>query len=262
MELFERQVNRKPDNIALLFEDQQVSYAELNARANQLAWSLIADQIGPEDIVALRLERSVEMIIAVLGTLKAGAAYLPLDPDYPAERLAFMIEDARPKRVLTNTFPDLTGFPTSSPTDSDRTTSLRPDHPAYLIYTSGSTGTPKAVTTTHRNVARLFDDSRPWLKFDDNDTSTLFHSYAFDFSVSEMWGALRHGGRLVIVPKHVALSADAFRELLAQHSVTVVNQTTLAFQNLINSDGAASRHFVPRTVIFGGDEVTKCPSRL
>jgi amino acid adenylation domain-containing protein/non-ribosomal peptide synthase protein (TIGR01720 family) len=259
VELFERQANRKPDNIALLFEDREVSYAELNARANQLAWSLIADGIGPEDIVALRLERSVEMMIAILGTLKAGAAYLPLDPDYPAERLAFMIEDAKPKRVLTNTFPDLTRFPSSSPTDTDRTTPLRPDHPAYLIYTSGSTGTPKGVTNTHRNVVRLFDDSRPWFRFDENDTSTLFHSYAFDFSVSEMWGALLHGGRLVIVPKHVALSAQAFRELLARHSVTVVNQTTLAFQNLINSDGAASHHFVPRTVIFGGEA---CPRDL
>src|SRR6202023_2059979 len=107
----------------------------LDARANQLAWSLIAEGVGPEDIVAISMERSVEMVVAILGTLKAGAAYLPLDPDYPAERLAFMIEDAGPKRVLTNAFPDLTGFPTSSPTDTDRTTPLRPDHPAYLIYT-------------------------------------------------------------------------------------------------------------------------------
>ena len=220
VELFERQVARTPDNVAILFEDRQLTYRELDTWANRLAWSLIADGIGPEDVVALRLERSIEMLVAILGTLKAGAAYLPLDPDYPAERLALMTEDAQPKRTLTAPLPDLAGLPAAPPADADRTTPLRPHHPAYLIYTSGSTGRPKGVANTHRNVVCLFDAHRRWFAFGENDTSTLFHSYAFDFSVSEIWGALLHGGRLVIVPKQVAVSAEEFRKLLARHSVT------------------------------------------
>jgi integrase len=256
--LFQRQVEQTPHNVALLFEDREMSYAELDAWANRLAWSLIAEGIGPEDIVAIRLERSLEMIVAILGILKAGAAYLPLDPDYPAERLAFMIEDARPKSILT-LISQFDGFPTTTIEDQHRTTPLRPHHPAYIIYTSGSTGRPKGVVNTHRNVVRLFDATTPWFQFNENDTSTLFHSYAFDFSVSEMWGALLHGGRLVIVPKEVALWPEAFRDLLARQSVTVVNQTTLAFQNLINTDGNGSHDFFPRAVIFGGEA---CPPDL
>ena len=179
VDLFERQVRKTPDHVALLFDDRQWSYAELDARANQLAWKLIADGIGPEDIVAICLERSLEMIVAILATLKAGAAYLPLDPDYPAERLAFMLEDARPKSILTTlglcanlpdvsqdlcllldtpaVAADLAGFAASAPADADRTTPLRPQHPAYLIYTSGSTGTPKGVVVTQQSIAALFD---------------------------------------------------------------------------------------------------------
>src|ERR1700744_3677147 len=99
--MFERQASRTPESVALIFEGGEVTYAELDARVNQLAWSLIADAIGPEDIVAISMERSVEMVVAILATLKTGAASLPLDPDYPAERLAFLIEDARPRLVLT-----------------------------------------------------------------------------------------------------------------------------------------------------------------
>ena len=261
VELFERQVAKTPDNTALLFEDRELTYAELDARANQLAWKLIADGIGPEDIVAICLERSIEMVVAILGILKAGAAYLPLDPDYPAARIAFMLEDAGARRTLTTADLGAPGV-CGAPTDADRITPLRPHHLAYLIYTSGSTGRPKGVANTQRNVVRLFDATRPWFDFAENDTSTLFHSYAFDFSVSEIWGALLHGGRLVIVPKHVALSADAFRGLLARHAVTVVNQTTLAFQNLTKTDpeaGDALHDLVLRAVIFGGEA---CPPDL
>src|ERR1700729_3553460 len=109
--MFERQAANTPQNIALQFENRELSYTALDARANQLAWSLIEDGIGPEDIVAISMERSIEMIVAILGTLKAGAAYLPLDPNYPAERRAFMLEDARPKRILT-AIPNLDGLPT------------------------------------------------------------------------------------------------------------------------------------------------------
>ncbi len=201
--LFEQQVARTPRHTALVGADQTLSYTELDARANRLAWHLIADGIGPEDIVALCLDRTPELIVALLATLKAGAAYLPLDPDYPRARLAGLLEDAAPRYRLTTTarrdrLPDgphtlclddpavtatLAGFPTTAPTDADRTTPLRPRHPAYLIYTSGSTGTPKGVANTQQNVVRLFDATRPWFGFDEHDTCTMFHSCAFDLSL-------------------------------------------------------------------------------
>ncbi len=278
VELFERQVSETPNHVALLFEDRPWTYAELDARVNRLAWALIARGVGPEDFVAICLERSIEMVVAILATLKAGAAYVPLDPAYPSERLAFMLQDAKPKSILTtsalraNLPADLHSlcllldepagaYPAEvhtrpAPTNADRTTALRPDHPAYLIYTSGSTGTPKGVAVTHRNVTRIFEASKTWLRFGADDTWTLFHSSAFDFSVWELWGALLHGGRLIIVPKDVARSAEAFRKLLVDHQVTVLNQTPSAFYRLMQADEAASPDsgdLTLRLVIFGGE---------
>ena len=173
IERFEQQVAKTPEQTALLFEDQALTYAELDARANRLAWMLIARGIGPEDIVALCLDRSPELVIALLATLKTGAAYLPLDPDYPSERLAFLLGDADPRGLLTTSalcsrLPDwqhrlcldasavleeLDALPVAAPDDTNRTTPLRPQHPAYLIYTSGSTGTPKGVAVTNTAVS-------------------------------------------------------------------------------------------------------------
>ncbi|MEQ1575330.1 MAG: amino acid adenylation domain-containing protein, partial [Vicinamibacterales bacterium] len=273
---FERQVAQAPNREALIVEDAALTYAVLDARANQLAWRLLAEGIGPEDFVAICLERSFEMVVAILATLKTGAAYVPLDPDTPAARLAFMLADARPRRLLTTTrlaarFPvatpalrlddpavvsDLARLPVAAPGDADRPTALQPAHPAYLIYTSGSTGRPKGVVITQRNVVRLFDVTRRSFRFDENDTWTMFHSYGFDFSVWELWGALLHGGRLVIVPKDVARSAEAFRALLVRHAVTVLNQTPSAFYRLTQADeeaGEAAESLALRTVVFGGE---------
>ena len=285
-ELFEHQATRTPDNTALVFEGRELTYAELDAHANRLAWMLIADGIGPEDIVALCLERSPELVIAILATLKAGAAYLPLDPDYPQKRLALLIEDACPKCILTTSnlcdrlprdqrpgrrsiciddkvvLGELARRPTTAPTDTDRTTTLRPQNTAYVIYTSGSSGHPKGVANTHQNVVRLFDAARPWFDFDEHDTWTMFHSYAFDFSVCELWGALIHGGRLVIVPKAVTRSPDSLRALLVQHAVTVLCQTPSAFSRLLQTDMNASNSAAPltlRAVILGGEA---CPPEL
>src|SRR5690606_10130983 len=185
-----------------------------------------------------------------------GAAYLPLDPDYPTERLRFMLEDAAPRIVLTSisvrerlpqaahllvldepeTVAELQTYATRAPTDAERVAALHPHHPAYVIYTSGSTGTPKGVVNTHRNVVRLFETTRATFDFSASDTWTLFHSYAFDFSVWEIWGALLHGARLVIVPRWVARSPEAFRELLVREKVTVLNQTPSAFYRLMQAD--------------------------
>ena len=275
--LFERQVRKHPSRIALVAENDEISYRQLESRANQLARLLVAEGAGPEDCIALLFDRSSELIVALLATLKAGSAYLPLDPAVPSARISALLVDARPRLVLTTTALatrlSASGLPVRSVdapnvrdaisiqsrvalSDHDRRAPLRPDNPAYIIYTSGSTGAPKGVLISHRNVARLFEQSRRWFSFSEQDTWTLFHSYSFDFSVWEIWGALLHGGRLVIVPQAVARSAEAFRSLLSAHAVTVLNQTPSAFFRLMQADeeiGDSAGKLSLRTVIFGGE---------
>ncbi|MGH8910554.1 MAG: non-ribosomal peptide synthetase, partial [Egibacteraceae bacterium] len=274
--LFEAQVARTPDAPAVVFENAALTYAELNAWANRLAWLLIDRGVGPEQLVALALPRSLELIVVLLAVHKAGGAYLPIDPDYPAERIAYMVNDAKPSLVLTNTHcsaqgteaaprlvlddPDtdasLSGCPDTDPGDPDRNGLLTPLSSAYVIYTSGSTGQPKGVVVSHQNVVRLFGATKHWFRFGADDVWTLFHSYAFDFSVWEMWGALLHGGRLVVVPYMVSRSPREFRQLLTHECVTVLNQTPSAFYQLMQADQEDSdtgSSLALRTVIFGGE---------
>ncbi|WP_275416281.1 non-ribosomal peptide synthetase [Streptomyces sp. SID13666] len=281
--LFEAQAERAPDAVAVTCDDTALTYAELNTRANRLAHLLITHGIGPEHNVALALPRSTDLVTAILAVLKTGAAYLPLDPQYPTPRLNHMLTDAQPTLTLTTTTQtnlphhttptlhldhptlatDLTHQPTHNPTDHERTTPLNPHHPAYIIYTSGSTGRPKGVVNTHRNVVRLFDATRQWFGFGADDVWTLFHSYAFDFSVWELWGPLLHGGRLVVVPFEVSRTPGAFLDLLAEQGVTVLNQTPSAFYQLVQADADTSRparQLSLRVVVFGGEALQ--PSRL
>ncbi|MEC0180497.1 amino acid adenylation domain-containing protein [Paenibacillus peoriae] len=277
--LFEQQAARTPGAVAVSYESSQLSYEELNARANRLAHLLIARGAGPDHIVALALPRSLDMVIALLAVLKSGAAYLPLDPDYPADRLAYMLEDASPALMITSVqvtissipvssavFPivlddpqiskELKSYPDRNPVDADRLKPLLPLHPAYIIYTSGSTGKPKGVVIPHQNVARLFDSTQDWFHFGPSDVWTLFHSYAFDFSVWEIWGPLLHGGRLVIVPYTVSRSPEQFLQLLADEGVTVLNQTPSAFYQLMQADleqPVLSQKLALRYVVFGGE---------
>ena len=217
--------------------------------------------------------------MAVLGVLKAGAAYLPLDPEYPPERLAFMLGDARPAALISlaggavaapeglarivldeaGTRDALRGSPGTNPGDGERASPLRPLHPAYVIYTSGSTGTPKGVVVHHHNVVRLFESTRPWFNFGAGDVWTLFHSYTFDFSVWELWGPLLHGGRLVVVPYLVSRSPGSFLQLLAREAVTVLNQTPAAYYQLQQADRedpATGRKLALRWIIFGGEALS------
>ena len=274
--LFEAQVERSPEAIALVFEERTLSYAELNAQANRLAHLLIGRGVGPEDLVALALPRSTEMIVALLGILKAGAAYLPLDPEYPVERLSSMLRDARPACFLTSIqvserlpesvaqlvldHPDtasaLAQSSQTNPSDAERTQPLSPHNPAYVIYTSGSTGTPKGVVVTHQNVARLLGATAHWFDFGPDDVWTLFHSYAFDFSVWELWGALLHGSQLVVVPYLLSRSPAEFLHLLAERQVTVLNQTPSAFYQLMQAEEEnpkLGQNLALRYVIFGGE---------
>ncbi|MCX2946719.1 non-ribosomal peptide synthase/polyketide synthase [Lentzea sp. NEAU-D7] len=238
--LFEAQVSRTPDRVAV----GDLTYAELNARANRLAHRLIADGAGPERFVGLRLPRGTDLVVAILGVLKSGAAYLPIDPSYPEERVARMISDTAPVAVLES-LPDLSGFP-----DTDPVTALGADNPAYVIYTSGSTGVPKGVVVPHANVVRLFEQTSDWFSFGEDDVWTLFHSFAFDFSVWELWGPLLHGGRLVVVPHEVSRSPRAFLRLLHDEQVTVLNQTPSAFYQLMAEEQVP---LALRYVIFGGE---------
>ncbi|MGE9751497.1 non-ribosomal peptide synthetase DhbF [Bacillus inaquosorum] len=277
-EQFEKQAALSPDAIAVVYEDQSLSYAELNERANRLARMLISEGVGPEQFVALALPRSLEMAVGLLAVLKAGAAYLPLDPDYPADRIAFMLEDAQPAFIMTNTKaaehippaenvpkivlddPELSEklntYPAENPNNADRIQPLSPLNTAYVIYTSGSTGVPKGVMIPHQNVTRLFAATDHWFHFSSDDIWTMFHSYAFDFSVWEIWGPLLHGGRLVIVPHHVSRSPEAFLRLLVKEGVTVLNQTPSAFYQFMQAEREQpdlGQALSLRCVIFGGE---------
>jgi amino acid adenylation domain-containing protein len=267
--LFEAQVERTPGAIAVTFENEQMTYAELNRRANQLAHQLRALGVGPEVLVGLYVERGIALVIGILGILKAGGAYVPLDPNYPRERVAFMLDDARisvllTQRRLASSLPECTAQIIEL--DSDNATLARqsqanpssaanPDNLAYVIYTSGSTGRAKGVLVSHANAARLFSETEPWFSFDSSDVWTLFHSCAFDFSVWELWGALLYGGRLVIVPHLSSRSPEAFYELLSREKVTVLNQTPSAFRQLMSADESRGHEakLSLRLVIFGGE---------
>jgi amino acid adenylation domain-containing protein len=272
--LFERQAERHPDAVALQFEDRQLSYGELNRRANQLAHHLRALGVGPDDLVAIGLERGLDLVVAILATLKAGGAYLPLDPVYPDERLAHMLRDSTPAAMLADgALLDRLQPPPScrrvrldlpweqapwaeAPAGNPRVEGLAPSHLAYVIYTSGSTGLPKGVMVEHAQVSRLFGATRVWFAFGRDDVWTLFHSFAFDFSVWELWGALIHGGRLVVVPHAVSRAPAEFHRLVCEQGVTVLNQTPSAFRQFAAACQAGAAELPPhalRCVVLGGE---------
>jgi amino acid adenylation domain-containing protein/FkbH-like protein/non-ribosomal peptide synthase protein (TIGR01720 family) len=266
---FETQVERTPTAVAVTFDGSQLTYAELNRRANRLAHHLRSLGVGPDVLVGLCTERSLEMVVGLLGILKAGGAYVPLDPNYPADRLAFLVADSGVPVVVTQQrWRDALGVAGTKVVcldsgsveiekadDANPSVLAKPEHLAYVIYTSGSTGKPKGVLITHANVMRLMHATEPWFRFQPTDVWTLFHSYAFDFSVWEVWGALLYGGRVVVVPYWVSRSPEAFLELLRQEQVTVLNQTPSAFRQLIQADIAsgAVAELSLRYVIFGGE---------
>ncbi|WP_328510500.1 amino acid adenylation domain-containing protein [Streptomyces mirabilis] len=239
--LFEAQAARTPDAVAAVFEDTALSYAQLNARANRLARSLVESGIGPERVVALGLPRSIDLVIAMLAVSKAGGAYLPLDLEHPAERLAFMLSDTAPACVITGTDTPA-GLPGTIPrivldgpqdshdddladddlTDADRLAPLRPDHPAYVVYTSGSSGVPKGVVVTHTGVAALAFAQIARLGVDEHSRVLQFASPSFDAAFSEVSMALLSGAALVLAGADQLVPGVALTELAVKHALTHV----------------------------------------
>jgi amino acid adenylation domain-containing protein len=265
--LFAKAALQFPDRIALLVKDAAITYRELDLRSGQLARMLVTEhQVKPEELIALHFDRSEWMLIGILAVLKAGAAYVPIDPTYPVARIDYIIEDSAARLLLYDIAPqestmqqwstvnmlDITSLPY---TGDAMTTAVQPHHLAYVIYTSGTAGQPKGVLIEHRNVTRLLFNDNDLFDFNEQDVWSLFHSYCFDFSVWEMYGALLKGGKLVMVPKEVAQDSTAFFEFLVTEKITVVNQTPTAFRSLVQ----LNKHRFPgvsltvRYLIFGGE---------
>ncbi|MFF0543426.1 non-ribosomal peptide synthase/polyketide synthase [Nocardia thailandica] len=275
---FARVAARHPDAVAVTDGGRGLTYRALDEWSNRLARRLAGAGVGPETLAAVALPRTVELAVAMLAVLKAGGGYLPIDPHYPADRIEFVLDDARPVCAVTNAgtgLPrdwfggpvidpaeeNLDGFGAHPLTDADRRAPLRPAGTAYVIYTSGSTGRPKGVVVPHANVLRLLDNSEQHFGFGPDDVWTMFHSYAFDFSVWELWGALLTGGSVVLVDYFTSRSPEQFRELLIRERVSVLNQTPSAFYQLVAADLAAEpADYALRAVIFGGEALE--PQRL
>ena len=264
-QLFEQQVSKNPNAIALSWNKEKginksITYKDLNAKANQLAHMLIDLGVGPDLLVGVCFDRSIDMIVSMLAVLKAGGAYLPIDPSNPVERIAYILRDGLSGQNVKLLISHNSAIERCIEAGSDTTRTLNVDelkqeieqqssvnpsvmdpitkeNRAYVIYTSGTTGKPKGVLIAHKNATRLFKATEKWYEFDESDVWTLFHSFAFDFTVWEIWGALLYGGRLVIVPQEIARSTQEFYQLLLDENVTVLNQTPSAFSQLIKVDG-------------------------
>ncbi len=270
-QLFEQQVKISPNAIAVAFEEETLTYDLLDQYSSQLAHYLIERGVGPEDRVGLCVSRSLDMVVAILAILKAGGAYVPIDPDNPSDRIKYILEDSSISLLLTEAsvqdktlhdqvvscicidsdWPAITQCSTEMPVVNFSLENL-----AYVIYTSGSTGRPKGTLITHANVVRLFTATQEQYQFNENDVWTLFHSFAFDFSVWEIWGALFYGGKVIVVPYWVSRESERFCQLVYNEGVTVLNQTPSAFNQFIATDKAlalAPETLKLRYVIFGGE---------
>ncbi|WP_143665328.1 non-ribosomal peptide synthetase [Streptomyces sp. CS227] len=266
-EMFADRAALAPHRTAVVWEGGELTYRELDVRANRLAHRLIAEGVGPESMVGICLPRSPDMVVAVLAVAKAGGAYVPLDPGHPAERIRHVLDDTAP-RVLVSTATAAARLPALDATlvdldaEAEALAALPGDDPgvpgdldrlAYVIHTSGSSGRPKGVLVPCRGVASLFAGGD--FRFDHTDVWTLFHSYTFDFSVWELWGPLVHGGLLVVVPTEATLSPPAFWDLIEKRRVTVLNQTPAVFAELTAAAPDRLSGLDLRHVVFGGERL-------
>ena len=268
---FTQMAEAHPNNIAVTTPGQDaLTYGQLAKRAAQIAHQLRYMGVQSGETVGLAMERDAHLIPALLGIMQAGCAYLPLDPAYPVARMQHILSDAAP-RILCTTSAVAAELPEhraetllvdelkpEAPALVE-SIAISPAHPAYIIYTSGSTGMPKGTLLSHSNVCRLMNTTQSRFQFNADDVWSLFHAYAFDFSVWEIWGALFYGGKLVVVPHHITRSPEDFNRLLSQEKVTVLNQTPSAFEALIAAQASEQLPLDLRYVIFGGEALNTSP---
>ena len=262
---FEDVARRFPDAVALVDEGGELTYRQLDERADAVAAGLRGLGIAPATRVGVCLDRGATLVVALLGILKAGCAYVPMDFGYPADRLKYIVDDAQLALVIGDSahFPEIPEVRVVGVDELGGARDLAgatvagrhgsPADAAYVIYTSGSTGRPKGVVVPHRNVTALLEATATDFALGPDDVWTLFHSSAFDFSVWEIWGCLLTGGRLVVVSYWTARDTDEFHRLLAEQQVTVLNQTPSAFTQLVRADRSAKDQLSVRLLVFGGE---------
>ncbi|HLX53789.1 MAG TPA: amino acid adenylation domain-containing protein, partial [Aquella sp.] len=276
-QLFQEQVNLTPNNIAIVYKNTRITYNRLNQMANQLAHYLRdVYQIKGDDLVILCLDRSEFILISILAILKAGGAYVPLDPLYPKDRISYILKDVDAKAVITQenmvsilangSCPNIFAIDSLESKNNvnkkpitDPILNITGSNLAYVIYTSGTTGRPKGVLQPHCNIVRLFSATNNLYHFKSNDVWTLFHSYVFDFSIWEIWGALFFGGKLIIVPLDAMRDAEQFYILCKTNKVTVLSQTPNAFYKFIDvsiTKPKKEKLLSLRYIIFGGDNLS------
>ncbi|OYD91985.1 thioester reductase [Nostoc sp. 'Peltigera membranacea cyanobiont' 210A] len=262
-QLFEAQVEKTPDAVALIFNNQHLTYRDLNSRANQLAKHLQSLGVGTEILVGICIERSLEMVVALLAILKAGGAYVPLDPGYPQERLAFMLSDTQVSVLLTQKelvakLPTHTAFVICLDADwntialnkkENLSTSVTADNLAYVMYTSGSTGTPKGVSVIHRGVVRLVKETN-YAQLTPEEVILQLAPISFDASTFEIWGCLLNGGRLVIYPPNTP-SLEELGQIIQQYQVTTLWLTAGLFHLIVDEKIDALKSL--RQLLAGGD---------
>lgn len=266
--LFKEQAIRFPEKTALKSEAQTLSYTELDRDSDLVARHLLDKGVKSNELVALLADRSPQTVVAVLGILKAGAAYVPIDPGYPAERVHFLLADSGAKVVVSGrssfekhkqSVGEVSCLQVEDVLEKEsrslKLPEISPSDPAYVIYTSGSTGIPKGTLIPHKNIVRLFFTEKPLFDFNENDVWSLFHSFSFDFSVWEMFGALLSGATLVMISRESAMDPGAFAALLSEHKITVLNQTPSAFNSLQEVMLSKGHKHSIRYVIFGGESL-------
>ncbi|NVM67814.1 amino acid adenylation domain-containing protein, partial [Mucilaginibacter sp. SG538B] len=256
--LFEEQARMTPDADCVVYEGTRLTYNELNELSNQLAFYLRNTyDIQNDDLIGIKLNRSEWLVIAILAVLKAGAAYVPVDPHYPQERIDHILTASSCKCVIDDY--ELRKFktqqmhqPVINPGVSNDPASL-----AYVIFTSGTTGKPKGTLVEHGNVVRLLKNDKQLFDFSEKDVWTMFHSFCFDFSVWELFGALLNGGKLIVVPDELTRDPALFFDLLLREKATILNQTPSAFYNLLDElSGRDTIDLSLRYVIFGGEALS------